>query len=233
MWLSTLVSFNSTFEKPPKKPLVQQKPDLTTSFWSLNELFPFKTFCSAFPFFLNHYILWYCLHWDPNPFLHLPAAFICSGFSYYFHCLELGAFINVFVSLIHLSCAYTEYEDVIDAHRGMPLQAFKTTWFRYISLQCKPVSNLSDLLKMWVSSPWNLSLLLSYTAPKLPGLVLAQIYILKCASHLNSGSIDPFIVHFKLRVICVLFHWNGSVPHPENNLSVSCFHVILDYGFFG
>lgn len=73
---------------------------------------------------------------------------------------------------------------------------------------------------MSFSSPWNLSLLLPYTAPKLPGLVLAEIYILKCDSHLNSDSIDPFIVHFKPRAICALFHWNGCVPHPENNVSL-------------
>lgn len=103
----------------------------------------------------------------------------------------------------------------------MPLQALIYLILLWdFSLQGKPVSNLSDLLKMWVSSPWNLSLLLSYTAPKLPGLVLAQIYILKCASHLNSGSVDPFIVHFEPRAICALFHWNGSVPHPGNNLSL-------------
>lgn len=86
-----------------------------------------------------------------------------------------------------------------------------------LTLQWKPVSNLSDMLNMGVSPPWNLRLLLPYTAPKLPGLVLAQIYVLKYASHLNSGSIDPFIVHFKPRAICASFHWNGCVPHPENN----------------
>lgn len=88
------------------------------------------------------------------------------------------------------------------------------------SLQWKPVGNLSDMLKMWVSPPWNLSLLLPYTAPKLPGLVLAQIYTLKCASCLNSGSVDPFIMHFKPGAICASFHWNGCVLHPENDSSL-------------
>lgn len=55
------------FKSPPKKPLVQQKPDLTVSFWSLCQIFPFKTFCSAFPFFLTSCILWSCLHSDLIP----------------------------------------------------------------------------------------------------------------------------------------------------------------------
>lgn len=134
---------------------------------------------------------------------------------------------NAFIPFSHLSYAYTEFEDVIDVHGGMPLQAsiyLNLLWDFY--LQWKPASNLSDLLKMWVSPPWNLlSLLLPFSAPRLPGLVLAQIHILKCASHLNSGSVDPFIGHFKPRAICASFHWNGCVPHQR----IICLCVLLLY----
>lgn len=169
MWLSTLVSFNSILKKK-KKSLVEKKTGLTMSFWSLHYLFPFKTFCSAFPFLLN-YILWSCLYPDPNPFLQWPYYFCLFRLFLSFPLSWTGCF--HLMPLYHhpFILCHTEFEDVIETHRGIPMISLiyvLMLWDYY--LQCKPHRNLSDLLKVRLSLPWNLWLYFFPTLlPKSPG----------------------------------------------------------------